>query len=162
MSEAIEYIESKVDEFNQSIKNDIDRKGMNVSGGTKKSIRRETDEQNQIVYSIGAESLEFLNTGRAPGKFPPVKNMIDWVKVKPISMTDENGKEYSVNQKAYLSGKGIAERGTKIFRDKSKGIQLSLKVTELNEQLINGLPSIAKAEVLQQLNKFNKERLSKL
>ncbi|MDX1699875.1 MAG: hypothetical protein R3250_04610 [Melioribacteraceae bacterium] len=161
MSEALKFIENEVDNFNQVLKDTIDSKGLNASGNAKNSIRRQTDEQNQVVYSVGADYIEFLNTGRAPGKFPPVSNMMNWVNIKPVSMQNANGNELSDNSKAFLAGRKISREGTEIYKDKSKGIELSSKVATLRESIAAGLAQYAKADILEELNKFNKERLSK-
>jgi hypothetical protein len=69
------------------------------------------------------EYLEFLSTGRGPGKHPPPDDMRDWVRTK-LGITEESPQ----NAAAFLTGRKIAQEGTAIFKDNSKGIEFEEKL----------------------------------
>jgi len=70
-----------------------------------------------------------LEHGRRPGKFPPVTNIRDWVRSK--LGIEEN----KVNSIAYLIGRKIANDGTEVYKDISKGIELDKLVSEALREL---------------------------
>lgn len=147
MSELIENTEKLVTEVNDKIKVDLASKGIDNSGEASNSIRIESSINS--VTSLGVFYLEYLNRGRPPGKFPPVDIINKWVANKPVAINP------------YLVGRKIAREGTEIYKDNTKGIELSKKIQELKETLKQEAPKWAKEDVLvklrglnQNLNKF--------
>lgn len=81
------------------------------------------DLMNNVEYIIEKDSrsvsvslqLEdywrFVEEGRAPGKFPPVDKILDWIRVKPIVPDERSGRLPTENQLAFLIGRKIAEEG---------------------------------------------------
>ncbi len=147
MNKAIQYIETQVEKFNDEIKKTLDGKKITDTGRAKKSLKVET--VGNVISSVGVDYIEALNDGRGPGKAPPVDKLEAWTKRKA-----------SDKPAGAVIGK-IAKEGTEIFKDKSKGLQIEDKVKDLQKDLNENLPEFAKLEVLQQLNKFHKERLTK-
>jgi len=157
INKILQWTVTKVMAFNQSIKNDLAQKNINNKGIASDSLAVTIDGKS--VKSKGIFYLEFLNTGRGPGKFPPVDAMKDYVETKPVSMTDSMGKEMSTNTKAYLVGKGIAERGTKVYRTQSLGIQVENKIINLKKEIKKELPAYMKALITNQLKQFTRKHL---
>jgi hypothetical protein len=92
---------------------------------------------------LGNDYIYYLDRGRAPGKFPPIKNIQEWVRRK-LGISDEK----EAKQVAYLVGRKIARDGTEIFRDKTKGIQLDMLVSEMLDELTKELPEAVAVEAL--------------
>lgn len=95
----------------------------------------------------GNDYIYFLDQGRSPGKFPPVQNIQEWVRSQ-LGISDEK----EVKQVAFLVGRKIANEGTDIFRNKSKGIRLGELVEETLNELEKELPDQVAAEALTFIN----------
>lgn len=154
MSKTIEMILAEVEAFNESIREVLNAKKINASGEASRSLRVESDFES--VKSIGIFYLEFLDTGRGPGKRPPISKLIQWAKIK--FGTDEK----ESTQIAFAVANNIKELGTLIFRDNKKGIELNKKIVTLRKAINEKLGESAKADVKQLLNKFKKKHLLKM
>lgn len=97
---------------------------------------------------LGNDYIYYLDQGRAGGKYPPVQSIRDWVRQK-MGITDEQENK----QVAFLIGRKIANEGTEIFNDKTKGIQLELLVEQMLNELIKELPNKVAAEALTFIDK---------
>ena len=96
-----------------------------ISLGGKNASRKLTDtiKSNIIVgdqaYEVSLtlqEYWKYIESGRAPGKFPPVKALLDWISVKPIiPRPDANGRIPTPKQLSFLIGRKIKEEGIKPF-----------------------------------------------
>lgn len=117
----------------------ISSKGMGNTGGAYDSLEV---KGNQL---LGNDYIYYLDQGRRPGKFPPVKNMQEWVSQKLGLQGNE------MKRAAYAIGLSMKENGTKIYQDKSKGIQLENLVNEMLEDLYKELPNEVAVEALRWL-----------
>lgn len=96
-----------------------------ISLGGKNASRKLIDSVNSqvIVNDRGYEVnltlqhyWKYIESGRKPGKFPPVGALIRWIEVKPIiPKPDANGKLPSPKQLAYLIGRKIEQEGIEPF-----------------------------------------------
>ena len=96
-----------------------------ISLGGKNASRKLTDtiKSNIMVgdqaYEVSLtlqEYWKYVESGRAPGKFPPVKALLDWISVKPvIPRPDDHGRIPTPNQLSFLIGRKIKEEGIKPF-----------------------------------------------
>lgn len=70
---------------------------------------------SQYMVSIDFEDyFQWAENGRAPGKFPPIQKILDWVKVKQVLPRPlDNGKLPTENQLAFLIARKISREGTK-------------------------------------------------
>ena len=101
-----------------------------ISLGGKNASRKLTDtiKSNVVVgdqaYEVTLtlqEYWKYIESGRAPGKFPPVKALLDWISVKPIiPRPDANGRIPSQKSLAFLIGRSISENGTEGTHDLEK------------------------------------------
>jgi hypothetical protein len=150
--------ESELKTFIDSIKKTMSDKKINATGKTSNSLRSEVQESDNKVKGTvyGDEVLEFLNTGRGDGGIPPFDNIIKWVKDKPISSGEDAD---SVGVRVALK---ISNEGTEIFKDNSKGIELSKKVETLRSNLNQKLPNAIKLDVEQGLDKFIKAHFNNI
>lgn len=73
----------------------------------------------------------YVEEGRKAGKFPPVDEILEWVKIKPDLLTPmENGKSPTEEQLAFLISRKIANEGI------PAGNQLAETVTDINRQYL--------------------------
>ena len=94
---------------------------------------------------LGNDYIYYLDQGRKPGKFPPVQNIRDWVNSK-LGIQGKQG-----NAVAFLVGRKLANEGSEIFKDKSKGIRLDELVNDMLDELYKELPNEAAVEALKWL-----------
>ncbi|RLD69228.1 MAG: hypothetical protein DRI95_00620 [Bacteroidetes bacterium] len=149
MSSVSEYIISELYKLNKSIADTLDGKDITNTGNAKKSLRVEQDGNH--FKSIGIFYLEFLNTGRGGGRFPPTHKIELWVRTK-LGITDEK----KVKQVTFLVSRKISKLGTQIFKDNSKGIQLEKKINDLRAEINQNLGTYIKTDIVQQLDRFTK------
>lgn len=96
-----------------------------IALGGKNASRKLTDtiKSNVLVgnqaYEVTLtlqEYWKYIEHGRAPGKFPPVKALLDWISVKPIiPRPDADGRIPTPKQLSFLIGRKIKEEGIKPF-----------------------------------------------
>ena len=69
-------------------------------------------DSRSVSVSLQLEDYwKYVEEGRAPGKFPPVDKILDWIRVKPIVPDERSGRLPTENQLAFLIGRKIAEEG---------------------------------------------------
>lgn len=74
------------------------------------------DGQEFVVSLSLQEYWKNIEEGRSPGKFPPVKALLDWISVKPIiPRPDADGRIPTPKQLSFLIGRKIKEEGIKPF-----------------------------------------------
>lgn len=100
-------------------------RGMNATGRTRDSIRYEVRGNKGTLF--GAEHLEFVERGRGPGKFPPIKEIEDWCIAKGIPV-----------EAAYPIATIIARKGTQLHRRGEKSGVLSKTITDKRIKLYVG------------------------
>ena len=154
MNKTTQMIIDELNAFNESIRDALDAKNINASGEASRSLRVESDIN--IVRSIGIFYLEFLDTGRGPGKRPPISKLIQWAKIK-FGASDEESVKI-----AFAVANNIKELGTLIYRNNKEGIELNKKIVTLRKAINEKLGESAKADVKQLLNKFKKKHLLKM
>lgn len=85
-----------------------------ASGKLQRSVEWRIDHSGRhYIISLELEYYwRFLEDGRAPGKYPPVSKIREWVRVKPVvPRRDKNGRLPSIKQLAFLIARKIAEIG---------------------------------------------------
>lgn len=84
----------------------MDLENRNATGASKASLQvvNITGSTGQLV---GAQYIEYVFKGRAPGKLPPLNKIIDWCNAKGIP-----------RGVAWVIAKNIAESGTKLWQSK--------------------------------------------
>ena len=92
------------------------RDGKNATGELISSIKPMTPELVDGTFECSlslAPHWKYVENGRRPGKFPPVDNILEWVKAKP-ELTRPNRldrKELAPKQLAFLVARKIATKG---------------------------------------------------
>lgn len=150
MNDQIKIAIQEVEKFNDSIRDALNSK--NISDTKEAANSLFVEHGKDFVQSIGIFYIEFLDTGRAPGKFPPRAPIARWVESKlGISPSDSefNGIVFVIQRK-------IAKLGTTIFRNNSKGIELNEKIVTLRKNLNEALRESTVATIRQKLDRFKK------
>jgi hypothetical protein len=125
-----------LEQLAKRIKEQLQSKGIDNTGDAGNSL----EVQDNTL--LGYEYIYFLDQGRAPGKFPPVSNIRDWVRTK---LGIDEKKADSV---AYLVGRKISQEGTKIWKDKSKGLELDVLINEMLEQIYEDVSEEMKVNII--------------
>ena len=92
------------------------RDGKNATGELISSIRPMTPELVNGAFECSlslAPHWKYVENGRRPGKFPPIDNILDWVKAKPqlVRPNRLDRKEITPKQLAFLVARKIATKG---------------------------------------------------
>ena len=104
------YGETIIRDFLETMKDELiaymDSNDRNATGQSRASIQviNVTGSTGQLV---GAEWINYVFKGRAPGKMPPLDKIIDWCNARGI----ERGK-------AWIIAKNISESGTKLWQER--------------------------------------------
>lgn len=109
---------------------EMNQKNRIATGGAIGSLQV---EGNKLV---GNSYIMQLVYGRAPGRFPPVQNIRDWVRIK--LRVDEK----RVNSVAYLIGRKIATEGTAAYRNHSERVDIDAIINDELEKLYLELPQM--------------------
>ena len=109
-------IESYLKGVKELIKKEQADKGISASGFSAESLREEANDTGGQLF--GAHYFRYQGDGRGPGKFPPIEAIMEWIVVKGIEKRDN----ISDRSLAFLIARKIAEKGTEIHLDPSKGI----------------------------------------
>ena len=112
---------------------------------------------NDTLFQIefnAPEYWKYANYGRGPGKFPPMKNIEDWIvrrKISPTPMKD--GKTPTRKQLAYLISRKIAKEGFKGsgFLEKTLGEQEDYWEERISDAIYKDIES----QIMEWLNPFN-------
>lgn len=123
----------------------IDRQkeqGIRSSGKSAESLRIETTESSGTLY--GAKYFFQQKKGRKPGKFPPLSDILDWIREKRITPRDSKTTE---RQLAYLFARKIAQSGTDVHQGKREGLDVENQVEDLVKEFRGKLDEGFKAEI---------------
>ena len=137
-----------LEDFNQSIRDDIFSKGINDTGDAANSLRV-VEIDNSHWQSVGSDYIEILDRGRGPGKGIPVDTLNDWIKRK-MGITDDK----EMKRVAFFIQRKAKNEGNAIFRGEKEGLNIDDKIETLKEKLMPELAAFEKAEVIKHLNKF--------
>lgn len=114
-----------------------------AAGGDNSLQAKVTYENDLVNISIeGADYLKYLETGTKP-HFPPIDDILHWIKVKPVIPRSFNGKLPTEPQLAYLIARKISIEGTEatnLVRDTSANFNLTNKLAKaIEEELLKEL-----------------------
>jgi hypothetical protein len=89
-------------------------------------LRIEAGEKEGALY--GAKYFYQQKFGRKPGKFPPIDDILDWIRAKGITPRDTKTTQ---KQLAYLFARKIAQSGTDVYQKKRDGLSVEEEVKVL-------------------------------
>lgn len=127
----IKPISELLDGVRKAIQEDQIDKGIRSSGKSSASLRIEVKENSGALY--GSKYFHQQFHGRKPGKFPPIDDILDWIRVKGIVARDS---KTTTRQLAFLFARKIAERGTDIFSGKRPALDIKDKLKVLTENFM--------------------------
>lgn len=130
----------------QAYIDDQKAKGIRSSGKSAESLRPEVTENSGTLY--GAKYFYQQKHGRRPGKFPPIDDILNWIRAKGITPRDPKTSERSL---AFLFARKIAEKGTDIYEGKRPALDVEEKVKVLVEQFRKSLTQDIRTEIIQAL-----------
>ena len=116
------------------IKAVLSEKGIDNTGSASGSL------EIQGAKLMGNDYMYYLDKGRRPGKFPP--SLLNWVRSK-LGLPEKEAQQVD-----FLIRRKIANEGTGIFKDNSKGIGLDSLVSEMLDNLEPEITKELKAEAL--------------
>ena len=121
-----------------------------VTGEHSRSLGYRLDSKGLTIYS----SLKFftvLETGRKPGKRPPLDVIEAWVKAKPVQPPDG----MSTRSLAYLIAKKIGEEGSLLYRQGGKSGVISKSINDeiIQTDIIDTLDSKFREYIINQFVK---------
>ena len=125
----------------KSIRIEMSDKNLNDTNQASESLSYQVTDNRLTIY--GLQRILFLEFGRRPGTFPPVDQIQNWVASK-LGITDEK-ENRSV---AFVIARKIKEKGTDILTDEAKGLQITLLVEEINEQLFQEMSKFESANIV--------------
>lgn len=95
------------------------------------SAKGASSKGNYTFTMWGANHSFFIENGRASGKFPPIKDIENWIEVKKgLPAVFKEKKE----QFAFIIARNIAEKGIQIPNKYNKGKVVSRALTEFLEK----------------------------
>ena len=130
------YLEAIASDLREAIV----RNGHSTTGEAERSVKV---RNKRNVIAKGYVSTLFQGVGRrpTPGRLPNMYNIEKLIIDKPIQFADPSGRPQTSTQMAFAIGKTIANRGTRIFRDRRRGIQVK-RIIENNNRIY--MPRIAR------------------
>lgn len=121
-------------QFAEEVIQDIRAKIPSVSGESAASLGYRIDATGLTIFS-SKKYFTVLETGRKPGKRPPIDVIEQWVKAKPIQS------DISPRSLAFLIARKIGEEGSLLYRQGGKSGVISDSINEqvIKEKLIDNL-----------------------
>lgn len=73
-----------------------------------------SDNEGSYELSLDIQDYwKYVEEGRRPGRFPPLNEIKQWIKIKPVLPNGYGGRLPSTDQLSYLIGRKIATKGTR-------------------------------------------------
>ena len=139
-------ISKLLDEVKKSYIEDQAAKGIRSSGASAKSLKTHPKPTGGTL--TGSAYFYQQMHGRKPGKFPPVSDILEWIKTKGITPKDSRT---SIKSLAFLFARKIAERGTDIFQKKRPTLDPGEKVQTLVAAFSREVAKDLKKEIITSL-----------
>lgn len=100
---------------------------VNASGDLAKSVRYEVDDRGLRVFA--ADYIYYVNTGRRPGKFPPIDSIKQWIEDKRLSF------DIPIDSLAFLIARKISKKGTTAWEQGGTDLVESVVTPELLKEI---------------------------
>ena len=126
-------LESEFDSLKVDLIEKYNELGMKASGNWGQSLNVEVKGLTAIIY--GEDYTEQLVEGRAPGKFPPIAAIRQWIEDKGIIPFDN----ISISSLAFLIARKIAREGTNYFQDGGTDLVSSVITPQRIQQIIDNV-----------------------
>lgn len=118
------HVQAVMEEMAIAIRNEYQdnliRNDRIASGDLLNNIEYEVT-RGDFTYTIYVKMKDywyFVENGRKAGKWPPIQNILDWIKIKPVlPRPNAEGKLPTPQQLAFLIARKIGEEGTEGTQD---------------------------------------------
>ena len=109
----IDKIQLIADQIVELYKQQLESKGIPASGSLGDTASVEVElSGSKLIVSLNLEHYwRYVEYGRRPGKMPPIDNIEDWIRVKPVIPKPIDGKVPSSKSLAYLIARKIGREG---------------------------------------------------
>lgn len=124
---------------------------MNASGKMAESLKYRIDNEGLTIFST-EQFFTVLETGRKPGKRPPIAVVEQWIKDKPV------GSDINPKSLAFLIARKIGEEGSLLYRQGGNSGVISDFINQKNieDNLISVLNKDFKEYIINEfINKIN-------
>ena len=114
----LEPIKKIADQIVDIYRKQLESKGIPASGtlGDTASVEVEMNGTKMVVSLNLEHYWRYVEYGRRPGKMPPIDNIEEWIRVKPVVPNALNGKVPTSRQLAFMIARKIGREGTKARR----------------------------------------------
>jgi len=147
---ASQSIETLLNGVREAYISDQAAKGIKASGKSAASLRIEVTENQGTLY--GSSYFYQQKHGRRPGKFPPIDDILDWIREKRITPKDSKTTE---RQLAFLFARKIAGEspnikpgGTDIWMGKRPALNVEEKIKELLKEFAKNIATEFKDKII--------------
>lgn len=128
-----EEIEEIGEKIVSALRRNFETKNLNDTKEGSNSLSSKVKGDTLIIE--GLARVLFVEFGRRPGKFPDLDAIKAWVKSKL------NVEEEQVDTVAYLVGKKIQDEGTDILKNRARGLQMEITVSNILNQTLEDVTS---------------------
>jgi len=140
---ASQSIETLLNGVRQAYIDDQKAKGIRSSGKSASSLKIRVDANSGTL--TGARYFYQQKFGRKPGRFPPIDDILDWIREKRITPRDPKTTE---RQLAFLFARKIAQSGTDIFEGKRPALNVEDKIKELVKEFAKNIATEFKDKMI--------------
>jgi len=140
---ASQSIETLLNGVRQAYIDDQKAKGIRSSGKSAQSLKTRVDANSGTL--TGARYFYQQKFGRKPGRFPPIDDILDWIREKRITPRDPKTTE---RQLAFLFARKIAQSGTDIFEGKRPALNVEDKIKELLKEFSKSIATEFKNKII--------------
>jgi len=137
-----------LNDIREAIIQDQKDKGIRSSGKSAESLAISVDGNTGTLS--GAKYFVQQTLGRKPGKFPPIDDILDWIRAKKITPRDPKTSE---RQLAFLFARKIARSGTDIFQGRRPGLDMDEIIAKLVKEWMAQFGKDFKADITQTITK---------
>ena len=121
------HVQAVMEEMAIAIRNEYQdnliRNDRIASGDLLNNIEYEVT-RGDFTYTIYVKMKDYwyyVENGRKAGKWPPIQNILDWIKIKPVlPRPNAKGKLHTPQQLAFLIARKIGKEGTEGTQDLRK------------------------------------------
>lgn len=126
-------------------KANLRQKNKFATGELYESISYEVDPKGGVIFYY-EDYGEYVESGRRPGKMPPVGPLIQWAKIKGLGQfRDKKGRFISNEQRGWAIAFGIKKNGIKAFPFYQDAIDQSMN--DLEYQLEEAVAQAAESDI---------------